>query len=55
MEANLKNWLITRPCVAKDRVKIDMRGPIPIAIIGLKATHIRTRKEFIEFVAFNLE
>lgn len=51
----LRHWLATRPCVINGKVRVDVRGVWPVAIIGLIATTIRSQEEFVAFIAENLE
>ena len=54
MDPNLISWLITLPCVLNRDVVIDTREVLPVAIIGVNATRVSTRDEFIYFIMNNL-
>jgi len=49
-----REWLYSLPCVITGRVRIDVRGVYPVAIVGLKARTIYTRNDFYYFVAESL-
>ena len=51
----MREWLMSLPCVVENRVRVDVRGPNPVAFIGFNHKVITCKDDFIYFVAVNLE
>ncbi len=51
----LRQWLVTLPCVRDGRVRVDVRGPWPIMLIGMRASRIESQDDAITFVLLNVD
>ena len=51
----LRKWITDCPCVRDKRVLVDVRGPWPVAYIGMKAVKVQEREDFIAFVINNVD
>lgn len=46
----MRNWLLSLPCVIDGRVRVDVRGPWPVAILGYRTVQVEDHMDFLDFI-----